>query len=81
VYVHEELALDVLGRETTEAGSMVSRCLLSLAVVHLLDFIENDTAGLSYPKQPHDCRDNNQQAQQPPIGAWKIENVIVLYAF
>jgi hypothetical protein len=49
-------------------------------VLHLLDFIEDDTARLSDPEQSYDCRNNNQETQQSPIGAWKIENVMVLHA-
>jgi hypothetical protein len=48
--------------------------------MHLLDFVEDDAARLSYPEQAHDCRDSNQKAQQPPIRTRKVEDVIVLYA-
>jgi hypothetical protein len=53
---------------------------LALGLLRLLDFIEDDTARLSYPEQSHNCCDNHQETQQPPIRTRQIEDVMVLHA-
>jgi hypothetical protein len=47
-------------------------------VIDLLDLIEDDAAGLSYSEQPHNESYNNQEPQQLPVRARKIEDVMVL---
>ena len=56
-----------------------ARGLTVVKCANVLDFIENDTAGLVYAEQTNDCRDHDEQAQQLPVGAWQAEDVMVRY--
>jgi hypothetical protein len=82
VDIHEELALDVLGRKSTEAsGIMLASGLhANLGGGDVLDFIEDHAAGLGDPEQAHNRCNDGQKTQELPIGAWEVEDVVVLHA-
>jgi hypothetical protein len=67
MYVHEELALDVLGRESTKAEDRLTSGFSVRKMPNLLNFIEDDTAGLSYSEQPYNSCYDNQKTQQLPV--------------
>lgn len=60
--IHKEFALDVLGRESTEAMqlSVISSCSRRVRSQNVLDFIEDHTARLVYPEESDNgCKDSD----------------------
>ena len=61
---------------------LVSSCLREPAVqrLDLLDLVEDYAAGLVDAEEPHDGRNDGEEAEEPPIVSGELENVIVLDA-
>ena len=45
---------------------------------YALDFIEDDAGGLIESEQSHSQCDDSQDAQDAPVGAWQLEDIIVV---
>jgi hypothetical protein len=44
----------------------------------VLDLVEDDTAGLSNPKETDNGCNGSEHGQQLPVGTWEVEDVVVL---
>jgi len=67
--IHKELALDVLGRKTTEAGT-------ELVIYdytryrHILDFVKDNTGGLVYAEEANNGTDQSQNGHYLIVRDW-----------
>ncbi|THW59526.1 hypothetical protein D6D20_06439 [Aureobasidium pullulans] len=77
VDVHEELALDVLGSETTEAVETWGKRVAG----DILDLVKDDTGGLRDAKQAHEEGDDRKGTADQPIVGLESRDIVVLDTF